>query len=169
MRVVIQDANVLIDLESADLLSAWFKMGIETLTTDLVLYQINSAKQPKVHALVQEGILRVLETSGRLMNDLMNLQTQMNKGLEIEDVSALYWAGKLKIPLLTGDKLLAKAARQRGVIVFGTLWIFDTLIEKRILAPAHAAEKLSALLERDRRLPFDECQKRIDAWKRNAP
>ena len=32
MKVVVQDASVLIDLAAADLLAAWFSLGIETLT-----------------------------------------------------------------------------------------------------------------------------------------
>jgi len=39
-RVAVQDANILIDLELANLFDAWFSLGIETHTTDLVVREI---------------------------------------------------------------------------------------------------------------------------------
>ena len=36
MRIAVQDANVLIDLELAGLFDLWFQLGVETHTTDLI-------------------------------------------------------------------------------------------------------------------------------------
>lgn len=36
MRIAVQDANVLIDLELAGLFDLWFQTGIETHTTDFI-------------------------------------------------------------------------------------------------------------------------------------
>ena len=36
LRIAVQDANVLIDLELAGLFDLWFQTGIETHTTDLI-------------------------------------------------------------------------------------------------------------------------------------
>jgi hypothetical protein len=41
MRVVVQDASVLIDLGAAELLDAWFDLGIETLTTSFAWREVN--------------------------------------------------------------------------------------------------------------------------------
>ncbi len=46
MILAIQDANILIDLHKAGLLEAYFRLGIETHTTDLVLLEGNRPAVP---------------------------------------------------------------------------------------------------------------------------
>lgn len=66
--------------------------------------------------------------------------------------------------LLTGDKELRLLAEARQVEVHGTLWIFDRLVEKRLLKPKDAADKLECLLTQDRYLPEMACGERIKRW-----
>jgi hypothetical protein len=165
MRVVVQDANVLIDLEQAGLYRRWFDLGIETWTTDLILHQIRVERQPDIHRSARERLLGVKETSGALMERMFQMKADVPAGLELEDVSALFWAVELDAALLTGDRLLAREARTRRIVVRGSLWVMDQLVERKVVHPREAANGLQTLLRQGRRLPLKECRTRIQAWR----
>lgn len=55
MRVAVKDASILIDLAHGGFLTPWFKLGIETLTTDLVMAEI---KDPNQNRIVTDCIVR---------------------------------------------------------------------------------------------------------------
>ena len=44
MKIAVQDANVLIDLELAGLFDAWFQMGIETHTTSFIRAELEKGR-----------------------------------------------------------------------------------------------------------------------------
>ena len=56
MILAIQDAKILIDLHKAGLLEAYFRLGIETHTTDLVLLEV----RPSVAVFVPDSAPRPL-------------------------------------------------------------------------------------------------------------
>lgn len=45
MKVVVEDANVLLDLANAEILSLWFNCNYEHLTTHLVWQEVKNEKQ----------------------------------------------------------------------------------------------------------------------------
>jgi hypothetical protein len=55
MIVVIQDANILIDLADVGLLNDFFRLDVEAHTTDLVLHEVKSSD---VDRFVQAGVLK---------------------------------------------------------------------------------------------------------------
>jgi len=89
--------------------------------------------------------------------------------LEIEDAGACLLAIALDALLLTGDMELRLLAGARKVEVHGTLWIFDRLVEKRLIKPKDAADKLEFLLTQDRYLPRKVCEERIQKWRSISP
>lgn len=69
-----------------------------------------------------------------------------------------------KIPLLTGDNPLRKAAEKEGVEVFGTIGLLDKLYEGDYINKLEYQFCLESLLEhKERRLPEEELQKRIES------
>ena len=80
------------------------------------------------------------------------------------DVSCYFVARQKGLPLLTGDGQLRKQAAKDGVQVRGALWLLDELVAHDIVAPAHAAAALQAMLGAGARLPYAECQWRTAAW-----
>ena len=80
------------------------------------------------------------------------------------DRTALAVAKYRKIPLLTGDNPLRKAAVKEGVEVFGTIGLLDRLYEGEYINKLEYRFCLDSFLEhKERRLPTDELQKRIDS------
>lgn len=80
------------------------------------------------------------------------------------DRTTLAVAKYRKIPLLTGDNPLRKAAEKEGVEVFGTIGLLDKLYEGDYINKLEYQFCLESLLEhKERRLPEEELQKRIES------
>jgi predicted nucleic acid-binding protein len=67
--------------------------------------------------------------------------------------------------LLTGDSNLRYCGEQSGVEVRGTLWIFDQLVEEKLLPRREAARLLEKLVREGRRFPSEACEQRIQLWR----
>ncbi|NJK90459.1 MAG: hypothetical protein HC904_00690 [Blastochloris sp.] len=165
MKIAVQDANILIDLELSGTLGIWFDLGIETHTTDLILAQIQKGGHSGVLAFAASRRLFIHETTPQILAESAQCLFD-HPDLEIEDAGAYLLAVALRALLLTGDKELRLLAEARCVEVHGTLWIFDRLIEKGLLKPKDAAEKLESLLAQDRYLPKVLCSDRIKTWQK---
>ena len=80
------------------------------------------------------------------------------------DRTALAIAKFRKIPLMTGDNPLRKVALKEGVEVFGTIGLLDRLYKGEYINTLEYQFCLESLLEhKERRLPAEELQKRIDS------
>jgi predicted nucleic acid-binding protein len=92
------------------------------------------------------------------------LETEVGSKAKFNDCSVLFLAMKLGAILLSGDKPLRKAGAERGLEVRGTLWIFDQLVERKLLPGSEAARKLKHLRKHARFLPEEESLSRISKW-----
>lgn len=162
MKIVVQDASVLIDLAVGDCLTAWFSAGIETHTTAPVLLEV----EQDVKQFVRSRLLLVFNFDGEELLELLAFQSQHSTRLSFEDCSIFYLAVKLDAVLLTGDKALRSAASQNGLEVHGTLWILDLLVERKALPPGKAAAALARMVAKNPRLPKAECEERLRRWKK---
>ena len=160
MILAIQDANILIDLHNAGLLEAYFRLGIETHTTDLVLREVS---QP-VEIFVLRGELKVKTLSGEEMLALVEFMAEQPPSLSLEDCSVLQLAIQMKAILLTGDNKLRNHAIKSKLEAHGVLWLLDLLVEETILDHATALACLDRLIKTNPRLPVDECQRRQKMW-----
>lgn len=160
MILAIQDANILIDLHNAGLLELYFRLGIETHTTDLVLREVS---QP-VQEYVLRGQLKVKAFSSDEMLALVAFMAKQPSGLSLEDCSVLQLALEMKAILLTGDNKLRNHAEKSKVETRGVLWLLDVLVAEMILDHATAIVCLERLMKTNPRLPVDECQKRMKIW-----
>lgn len=168
MKIVIQDASVLIDMADCGLIDAWFGLGFDLRTTSLVFREINRKNQKiKLQPYVVNGQLQIESSSGEVIAEIAKLHATLSSRLSIQDVSALHFAGKLNSILLTGDKLLRQHAKERDIETHGLLWVFDMLVARGALLPGVAADHLEKLIERGTsRLPLHECELRIKKWRR---
>lgn len=163
MKVAVKDACVLIDLANGGLLEAWFQLGVETFTTDLVIRQVRSEEQWRaVSGFVEAGLLRVETLSGAQIERMG--QTLDNMRIGFEDQSALFLAIERDAILLTGDRRLRIEAGKRKVDVRGLLWILDELVARSVIASALAIVKLQMIRDSGARLPANECDARVRRW-----
>lgn len=162
--IVVQDANLLIDLYEVDLLASFFALRYESHSTDLVLYEID---QP-IHKHVKNGQIRQHVLTHEQLEQILQIQITSKNGISLPDSSVLWLTQELGCDarLLTGDNKLRQCAENNGIKVHGLLWILDRLVENKIVTAKIMVSKIENLLHIGSRLPNEECKKRIENWKK---
>lgn len=160
MIVCVHDANILIDLAKSGLLEAYARLEWTTYVPDFVVREVKQ----DVGQWIRSGALQVRAFEGGELTTLWELQARHSRRLSLPDISALYLAKELGVPLLTGDGALRSAAREDGVVCHGFLWILDRL-ELSGEAPEFLADRLEVALVHGARLPAGECDRRLARWR----
>ena len=163
MKIIVNDANILIDLISIDLLDNFLNLDFEFHTNDLILNEIDEPEQKRtLEEVIKAQKLFVNETKAEDYSQIISL---MSKNLSFEDCSIWFYTKKVAGILLTGDAKLRKSVEQDNVQVRGILFVFDQLVEKNILKRHIAVNKLNLLSTINSRLPQKEINKRLTLWK----
>ena len=94
MKLVVQDASVLIDLAAADLLEAWFSLGIETLTSSFVWREVNRRSQKaKLRAFARDERIQVVPMGAEVLSEIVRLKMDLPPKLSLNDASVLSSSG----------------------------------------------------------------------------
>jgi hypothetical protein len=108
MRIAVQDANVLIDLELAGLFDLWFQLGVETHTTDLIKGELEDGGHVQALAYFKSGQVREHGLSFEELDQVSELEREVGSKAKFNDCSVLFLAMKLDAMLISGDKAPAK-------------------------------------------------------------
>lgn len=168
MKIIIQDASVLIDMAECDLLEAWFGfgLGLDLRTTSYVWREISRKNQKnKLKRYVDDGRFGIEPVGAEALTEILQIRAGLSSLVALEDASALFFAGELKAILLTGDKRLREHAEKQGIETHGLIWVFDTLVARGALLPGVAADRLEKLIAGTSRLPSHECELRTRRWR----
>lgn len=166
--IVVSDTNILIDLIEAGVLEQFFLLPLKVHTTDIVISEVKIPEQKaQIRTLVQTRCLTVKTYTSDEMLSLFDFVSSRRRrcNLRIADFSVWQYASESNYILLTGDGNLRKLASEDGVEVHGTIYIFDKMVEQKILTPAIAADKLELLYSINHRLPKPEIDSRIEKWR----
>lgn len=166
MIVVVNDANILIDLIKLELVECFFKLDWEFHCTDLIIEnELYDDQKAILIPYIKSGKLQIQAVSGEDFLKIISMQTETPQ-LSDKDCSALLYAQKLNASLITSDNALRKCAKARHVEVHGHLWVFDALIDQDCITPGLAIDKLNELGTVNPRLqlPRKECEERIELW-----
>jgi predicted nucleic acid-binding protein len=165
MKIVINDANILIDLAKLDLIQVFAKINFDLHTTDFVIEELNDEQQKPVSKLIKSGKLKVIETEDPIaFQGIINI-LENSSGLSFEDCSVWYYSKHLSGALLTGDGKLRKQATKDGLEVRGIIFIFDELLKQGLISFLVAITKIEHLSFLNNRLPKKEIEKRIENWR----
>ena len=161
MKLLINDANILIDIVKLDIVDAFMSLEFDLHTTDFVLAELNDIQQEKIAV----GALSIIKTDS--IEDLYSIVSLVNlhKGLSFEDCSVWHYTRKLQGTLITGDGLLRKKALNAGLAVKGIIFIIEQIKIQDKLPIALCIEKLEELKVLNERLPKHDIDKRIHDWK----
>lgn len=167
MKIIINDANILIDLVKLELLKAFSKLNFDLQTTDFVIEELNHKQKKPITKLSELNKLGVIETIN--IEDFQGINTilENSNGLSFEDCSVWYYSKKLSGILLTGDGKLRKQASKDNLEVRGIIYLFDEFLRQGIISFEKAIEKIKELYLLNNRLPKKEIDKRIELWKLN--
>lgn len=169
MKVIVNDANILIDLVELKILPYFFKLDVEFRTTELILDELIEEQQEALLPYIETGRLLIEKLSNDELVEIAVIQAIKPK-LSEQDCSAYYQAQKHMAILITSDNVLRKFAKSKNIVVHGHLWVFDNLYEQSIITGARATEKLNQLCNEVNPklgLPKAECTKKIEIWNKN--
>lgn len=165
MKVAVHDACVLVDLEEVGLLEQWLALEIEGHIPDLVTDELRNGGHDDVLRLIESGRIQEHSFDETELAQIWALLAAIGSSISLEDASALFLAQALGAGLLTGDGPLRQAGKERRVDVHGLLWILDRMVDRKILTPSRAADKLGLLRSGGSRLPEGEVNLRLDRWR----
>lgn len=166
MKIIVNDANILIDLVDLKILPYFFQLEFEFHTTALILDELFDEQRKELVPYIETGRLIVDDIADGDFIEIFKIRAKKPK-LSEQDCSAFYQAKKENAALVTSDNTLRKFAKENDLEVYGHLWIFDNLVDKSIFYGSTAIEKLNELcnvVNPKLGLPKNECQKRIKLW-----
>lgn len=144
MRIAVTDACIFIDLLELTMVSPFFSLNLEVHTTTDVMSELYQE---------QQEILKAYQTVGKLMvhnltsEDLLAIQAaDYPKALSQQDKSVIHLATQLEAMLLSSDGVVRKYAQKSAIETHGIFWVFDQLVDQRLLAKDSAISKLSQLM-----------------------
>ncbi len=165
MIIIVNDANILIDLLKINLIKSFFKLNFEMHITNLCLGEIEEENSNLLNAYVGSKQLIVWEFNFNELTQIKNISNNYYS-LSLEDSSCIWLCKNISAMLLTGEKTLRRIAESKGIEVHGILWIFEELISQQVLDHQTAIQKLNSLMNLNSRLPVDECRKCIKNWEK---
>lgn len=168
MNIVVNDANVLIDLVKLNLLPQFFSLNLTFYTSDFIMGELSVDQREQLIFYIEQDILKVIELDEDEIIDIVIIQDERFR-LSMQDCSAIVCTQKVGGGLLTSDNLLRKFAESKNIEVCGHLWIFDQLVANSKVTTITATQKLEELVDivnTKLGLPKAEVQSRIDKWGR---
>ena len=143
MRIIVNDANILIDLVKLDILLHFFQLPFSFHTTDIIFDELDDEQQQILLPYIESEQLIVEGFNGEELVVIATLKEEKNQ-LSMEDCSAVFCAQKLEADLISSDKNLRNFAKTKAVTIRGHLWVLDMLFSHSIMTGI----EVTALLHR---------------------
>jgi len=154
MRLLISDANVLIDVEAGDLLHPMFSLDYLFTVPDVLYFEELEEQHAhllalglEVRSLSEKGVKRVQELA------------QTHRRPSRNDLFALALAEVEKCPLLTGDAALREAAQAEKIEVKGTIWLVSEMLNGNFISFETARAAFDNMRAKGRRLPWKDAER----------
>jgi rRNA-processing protein FCF1 len=160
MKLLINDANILIDIVKLDIIEAFLSLDFDLHTTDFVFEELEKYQQESLKS-QRLGIIKT-ENQTDFM-DIINLLNS-NKGLSFEDCSVWHYTKKMNGTLITGDGILRKKVTNAGLEVKGIIYILEEIKNQNKLPVNVCIVKFHDLKIINNRLPMHEIDKIILEW-----
>jgi predicted nucleic acid-binding protein len=155
-KLLISDANVIIDMEVGELIKQMFKLDYEFVVPD-VLYEVelkgNHSNLPKL------GLKR-RELQSAAVEYTVALAARYPRPGRI-DLMALALARQEQCRLLTGDQALREASTAEGIEVVGTIWLVGEMLRTNVVTRKSARAAYDKMSESGRRLPWADVEKQL--------
>ena len=128
MRLIVTDANIIIDLSAGGLLELLFRLpDVELCVPDILYVNELAANYGQLPALG----LQVVPMDGPAIAEADALGPK-HRQLSANDCLAFVLARRTNATLLTGDRRLREVAERAGVQVHGTLWATEQMLTRKL-------------------------------------
>lgn len=167
MRIIVNDANILIDLVKLDILLHFFQLPFSFHTTDIIFDELDEEQQELLLPYIEAEQLIVEGFTGEELIAISTLKDEKNQ-LSMEDCSAVFCAQKLAADLISSDKNLRSFAKSKAIPIRGHLWVLDSLFEHQLLTGVQTIElllTLQATINPKLGLPGAACEVLKEKWK----
>lgn len=161
-KLLISDANILIDISVGSLLDELFQLNFEYGLPDVLFEYELQAQHPD---LPEKG-LKILTLAAEAVNDMSAIYTKHRKaGVSINDCMALALARQEQCPLLTGDGALRQVALAEGTNVKGTVWLVEQMLDSGAIDAERASQAYQVMKEDGSRLPWRRIEKQLKKYR----
>jgi hypothetical protein len=163
LKTIVVDACILIDLHKGNILHRFMGLNDHIYISHTQLGQLYKESGPTPEQLQKYGIIPVSHPPDEVRE--VEALSRDHGDKHSADLFAYVAARRLQALLLTGDKRLAAYAQSQGVESRGLLWVFDVMVNKRLLSKEEAYDALVAIRKAGCFLPEDEVVRRLSRWK----
>lgn len=160
-KLLISDANIIIDIVAGELVEAMFSLEYEFATPDILYAEELEEQHPEivkaglqVHELAAESVIRA---------DTYFHENSASR-VSVNDCLALSLAKQEQCTLLTGDSKLKQLAIVEGVTVRGTLWLVEAMFNDGIVTVREVEVSYQKMLDDGSRLPIKKIQKQLKSF-----
>ena len=161
-KLLISDANILIDISVGGLLDELFRLNYEYGLPDVLFEYELQAQHPEL----PDMGLQILTLAAEAINDMIALRLKHHKtGVSINDCMALALARQEQCTLLTGDSALRQIALAEGEDVKGTVLLVEQMLETRLIDVERASQAYQAMKEDGSRLPWGRIDQQIKRYR----
>ena len=160
-RLIVTDANILIDLAEIDQHQLLFLPDWSTATTFDVFYELRDKQKLSWQPYIETGQLALEEVPEELISQI---RSEVSSRLSDQDCTVIVLAESHKAIILSGDRTIAMTYRKRGYETHGILWLLDENESTGRHQPAQLHEFLTAIMAVNDWLPANECKLRIERW-----
>ncbi len=155
-RLLISDANILIDMEVGGLIDAMFCLPY-TFGTPALLFE---EELRQFHAHLPGKGLQLMELESTNVQRMVDLGNK-HHGVSSYDLAALALAEQAQAPLLTGDGKLRQVCLEENIDVHGTVWLVGEILVAGKITVKQARTAYQKMEEDGSRLPLDEVEKQL--------
>lgn len=165
MKVVVNDANVIIDLLSVDLIDEFFLLPYEFHISDFIFHEITRPGEERLAGFIDRGVLNLRTFTAQEILEIKTIRQRI-PAFSLSDSSCIWLSINLQAVLLTGEKKMRRIAEAYGLEAHGTFWIFEEMRAADLIGGSKASSRLEKLLEINSKLPRSDADKLIREWKK---
>jgi predicted nucleic acid-binding protein len=143
MKLVVTDACIFIDLIELQLSSEFFGLPIEIHTSLDVYNELYTEQMEILKAYQSVGKLSIHNLSEKEREQIQ--EEEFPRSLSDNDKTVIFLAEKLNAKVISSDKAVRNYAKLKAIEFHGMLWIFDRLIEFKLISSQHAILKTTLI------------------------
>lgn len=147
MKLAVTDACIFIDLIELQLSSEFFGLPIEIHTSLDVFNELYTEQKEILKAYSSVSKLSIHNLSAQEKNRIQ--EEKFPRSLSENDKTVIFLADKLNATVISSDKAVRNYAKSKAIEYHGMLWIFDRLIEFKLISPLGAIVKINTLFSRN--------------------
>jgi len=161
-KLLISDANIIIDVIAGGLVDDLFQLDYTFGTPDILFEKELKDQHPEI---ISAG-LQVLELNAETVAYASSVfNADVTDRVSLMDCVALALARQENCTLLTGDARLRKHAETESIEVKGTLWIVQQLLDNKLIDTDKAEDAYQKMRNDGSRLPEKEITKQLKAYR----